>query len=119
MSVDINAADRVNILPEGTVLRQRYRIVRLISEGGFGITYEGSDQVLNLRVCIKEFYLNGSVSRDVTHSNEVSSLSSEASRQLFERERAKFLQEARILAKCADDPHVVTVRDYFEENNTA
>lgn len=119
MSLDIRNTEQTHILPQGTMLRDRYRIERVIGEGGFGITYEGTDTVLNLRVCVKEFYLNGSVTRDTTHSNEVSALVSESSRELFTRERAKFLQEARILAKCAEDPHVVTVRDYFEENNTA
>ena len=37
----------------------------------------------------------------------------------FEADRARFLREARILREYAQEPSVVTVLDYFEENGTA
>ena len=40
-------------LPPGTILHGRFEIRRVIGEGGFGITYEGRDQILDARVAIK------------------------------------------------------------------
>ena len=39
--------------------------------------------------------------------------------EFFLREKAKFVEEARILAQLDEQPGVVKVRDYFEENGTA
>ena len=41
-------------LPAGTVLHERFEIKRVIGEGGFGITYEGTDLRLNARVAVKD-----------------------------------------------------------------
>ena len=46
-------------LHNNTILQEgKYKIVRHISSGGFGNTYEGLDFLLNKRVAIKEFYVN-------------------------------------------------------------
>ena len=58
-------------LPAGTVLHGRFEVKRVIGEGGFGITYEGLDQVLNARVAIKEYYMTGFVNRNTTVSLDV------------------------------------------------
>ena len=51
-------------LVPGTLVKQRYKIGRVLGEGGFGITYIGIDTVLNLKVAIKEFYMSGYVNRN-------------------------------------------------------
>ena len=52
-------------LNKNTILQEgKYKIVRHISSGGFGNTYEGFDFLLNKRVAIKEFYINDFCSRD-------------------------------------------------------
>lgn len=41
-------------LHPGQVLKDRYRIVRLLGQGGFGAVYLAWDQNLNAAVAIKE-----------------------------------------------------------------
>ena len=47
-----------NTLPDNYVLQgSKYRIVRQLGQGGFGITYEGIQTGLNRKVAIKEFFM--------------------------------------------------------------
>ncbi len=105
-------------LRPGTMLRERYQVGKVMGEGGFGITYVGRDMVLDLKVAIKEFYMSGYVNRNNTYSTLVrASVGSHT--ELFERNREKFLTEARVLAKFANEEGIVGIRDFFQENNTA
>lgn len=102
----------------GTLIKHRYKIGRVLGEGGFGITYVGQDIVLDLKVAIKEFFMTGYVTRSHDISpNVFASLSSHQS--LFTQHKEKFLNEARILARFNDEPGIVGVRDFCEENGTA
>lgn len=51
-------------LPAGTIIDKRYEIVRYISSGGFGITYEAIDKRFNSKVAVKELYLRDICNRD-------------------------------------------------------
>jgi hypothetical protein len=55
-------------LPPGCVVH-RYRIDKVIGEGGFGITYAAEDTTIRRRVALKELFLNRACYR--THANEV------------------------------------------------
>ena len=105
-------------LARGVMLNNRYLVGGVIGEGGFGITYIGLDTLLQVRVAIKEFFPNGMVNRNNTVSNEVLSVSTESARELFSKSRENFLREARTLAKFTNEPGIVSVRDFFEENKT-
>lgn len=105
-------------LRRGALLNHRYRIGGVIGEGGFGITYIGLDTLLQVRVAVKEFFPNGMVNRNNTVSNEVLSISTESAKELFSKSRENFLREARTLAKFTNEPGIVAVRDFFEENRT-
>ncbi len=107
-----------HVLPVGALLHQRYLVGGVLGEGGFGITYIGLDTLLQVRVAVKEFFPNGMVNRNNTVSNEVLSISAETAKELFSKSRESFLHEARTLAKFTNEPGVVAVRDFFEENNT-
>ncbi len=105
-------------LRPGTVLDRRYLIGRALGQGGFGITYIGRDMTLDLCVAVKEYYPNGYATRDTRVSNELV-LTDDDKDGFFHSGKEKFLREAKILAKFCDEPGIVGVRDFFEENNTA
>ena len=106
-----------HLLP-GTMLHGRYRIGRVLGEGGFGITYVGWDTILKMKVAIKEFYMTGYVSRMNTYSPTVQ-VSQGTHGGVFQKNRNRFLDEARVLAMFAEEEGIVGIRDFFEENNTA
>ncbi len=105
-------------LVPGAVLKGKYRIGRVLGEGGFGITYVGYDDFLGRKVAVKEFYLNGYVSRNNTVSYEVVSGAGKK-REIYESNLDKFVREGQLLAKFDRCPGIVSVLDYFKENGTA
>lgn len=106
-----------HILPPHTVLQGKYMIGRTLGAGGCGITYLGYDLNLELRIAIKEYYPVGFVSRDVDKGHELTAGEGEKG-AFFSEGKKKFIQEARMLARFAGLRSIVSVRDYFEENNT-
>ena len=110
-------ADTHQLVP-GTKLHGKYLIGRVLGEGGFGITYIGVDLVLGMRVAVKEYYPHGYSNRNHNESNRVT-LSKSSSTDFYEKGMERFLQEATTLAKFCDEPGVVGVRDFFQENGTA
>ena len=43
-------------LSVGTILMERYRINRVLGEGGFGVTYEATQLDMDRKVAIKEYF---------------------------------------------------------------
>lgn len=105
-------------LPPGTVLLDRYLIGRVLGEGGFGITYIGCDLRLEMKVAIKEYYPVNQATRNASASLNVSNLVGPAGAG-FERGKLRFLNEARTMARLDKQSVIVSVKDYFEANNTA
>ncbi len=104
-------------LSEGTLLQGgKYRIVRFISSGGFGCTYEAEHVMLQKRVAIKEFFAKDFCNRDGATSRVT--VGTESKAPLVNKLRCKFIDEARALSKL-EHPHIVRVSDVFEENGTA
>lgn len=116
-------ADASNIndkrhLPVRTILKGKYLIGRVIGEGGFGITYIGYDLDLQFPVAIKEFCPREFAGREMT--DRLTLLPFDAgSEEIFEQEKEKFIDEARRLARFRNEQGVVSVLDYFKENETA
>lgn len=108
-----------HILTPGTMLRNRYMIGALIGEGGFGLTYIGYDNIFDSKIAVKEFYPNGLANRNVAVSPKVNRLGSEKAKKAYEKGLGQFLNEAKLLAKFTDEPGIVSVRDFFEDNSTA
>lgn len=104
-------------LEKGTVLTGKYRIDDVISEGGFGIVYLGFDMVLKMAVAIKEYFPRRFAIRE-QNSADIHVYKGKAGEN-FKEGLQKFLNEARILAKFNTLESIVTVRDFFYENNTA
>ena len=103
-----------NALPAGTRLGG-YEIESVLGRGGFGITYRAYDLSLNKVVAIKE-YLPGEFAMRTTDSRV--GPTSEADRADYEWGLARFMDEARTLARF-DHPHVNRVHRFFEANGTA
>ena len=95
----------------------KYKIVRVLGQGGFGITYEGLQVGLNRKVVIKEFFLREYCERDGQTSHITSG--STTIREIVEKFREKFIKEAQMIASFDRAPHIVPIYDIFEENGTA
>ena len=107
----------MNSLQTGEILfGGRYRIVRTLGQGGFGITYEAEQVALGRKVAVKEFFMKDCCERDAETS--VVSVPTQSNRDLVEKFKAKFIREARMIASL-DHPNIVRVIDVFEENGTA
>lgn len=104
-------------LAPGTILHMHYKINSVIGQGGFGITYDGTDLKLDMHVAIKEYFPNPMASRQASVSNDVTC--SAHTVNLYEQGMNNFLKEARNMAKFAGESDFVSVHDYFAENNTA
>lgn len=105
-------------LAPGTVLGGKYRLGRVLGEGGFGITYIGRDLNLDMPVAVKEYYPTGFVNRNTGSSAEVTANTGSA-QAVFDKGKDRFMAEARTLAKFSMQPGIVGVRDFFVEHNTA
>lgn len=103
-------------LSMGTVLQKRYRIIRVIGAGGFGITYEAMDELNNLRCAIKEFAPMNIAIR-TTDSLSMMPVSADKN-EIFEHGKKRFLEEAEILKQLQNVKTVVSITDYFQENGT-
>ena len=90
-----------------------------LGEGGFGITYIGYDLRLELKVAIKEYYPGGPGHPEFCGFPVCHQLCGGPSSQSFQRGKEKYLVEARAMAKMDKQQAIVSVRDFFEENNTA
>lgn len=115
---DSEYSPQIDQLPPGYLLHDKYLIGAVLGQGGFGITYVGRDTILDMKVAIKEFYMTGYVSRNNTHSCDVL-VSAGNIGEVFEKNKEKFLQEARTLAKFSSEDGIVGVREFFKDNNTA
>ncbi|MDE7350549.1 MAG: protein kinase [Muribaculaceae bacterium] len=104
-------------LKPGTTLRhETYRIKRVLGQGGFGITYLAFDLTLERYVAIKEFFPKDYCDREETTSHVT--LGTQNSSDFVGKLKAKFLKEARNIAKF-DHPGIIKIHAAFEENNTA
>lgn len=84
------------LLPPGTVLRDRYKVIALVGQGGAGAVYQAEDLRLEGRMCaMKEVRPQPG-----------------ASQAAIAQAQAQFHREASILARL-DHPNLPKVSDYF------
>lgn len=94
----------------------RYKIIKTLGHGGFGITYLAIQCGLERQVAVKEFFMKDFCERD-NESSHVT-LGMGANHDMIKRFRDKFVKEARNIAKL-NHPNIVRIFDVFEENGTA
>jgi len=99
-----------HLQPNSTLQSGKYRIERVLGQGGFGITYLAVQTSLDRNVAIKEFFMKDFCSRDNTKLTT-------GSTKIVEQCRKKFIKEARNLARLSH-PNIIGVIDIFEENDT-
>ena len=103
-------------LPRGTILNGRYLTGKVLGIGGFGITYLGYDLTLDIKVAIKEYMPSGMATR---YTDGYTVTLTGRTEKEYAAGMERFLDEARILAKLQNLPNIVSVHNYFKENNTA
>ena len=104
-------------LKSGTLLQGgKYRIEKVLGQGGFGITYLAVQSGLNRKVAIKEFFMKEYCNRDAETSHV--SVGSQGSREAVDRFKLKFIKEAQLIA-ALNHPNIIRIHDIFEENGTA
>lgn len=94
----------------------KYKIVSVLGQGGFGITYLAEQVAMERYVAIKEFFLSDYCDRAADGHNVT--LGTQNNAEMMARYMAKFKKEAKLIAKL-NHPNVIRVFDVFDENNTA
>ncbi|MCR5774871.1 MAG: serine/threonine protein kinase, partial [Lachnospiraceae bacterium] len=100
----------------GSRLNERYLIGGVIGKGGFGITYLAYDMKLDAKVAVKEYYPIGLAIR--TPGNTTVSVSDHDSEETFKAGAEKFYNEAKMIARFNGNTNIVSVHDFFYENDT-
>jgi serine/threonine protein kinase len=85
-------------LKAGEILRERYKIRRIIGQGGMGSIYLADDMRLEGRLCAL---------KEVEHDNSLPE-------DMLKQARDQFLREATVLARL-DHPNLPKVSDFFSE----
>ena len=104
-----------HLQPNTTLQGGKYKIERVLGQGGFGITYLAVQTSLQRKVAIKEFFMKEFFSRD--EATSAISVPSTGSSKIVEQYRKKFFKEARNLARL-NHPNIISVIDVFEEKGT-
>lgn len=89
-------------LPNNTIIHGRYKIVKVLGEGGFGVTYLATDIESGLYVAVKEYAPDKSFDEEE-----------------FEKGLNRFIKEADVLKEYSYLDGIVRVWDCFKAENTA
>ncbi len=110
-------------LPLKSILKNRYCIGPAIGEGSFGITYTGYDTRLDIKTAVKECFPKEFICRntDMPSGNRICLLENTVKSD-YQDILNNFYDEARTLAYLSREINlsgIVSVSDYFMENDTA
>lgn len=93
----------------------KYKIINILGQGGFGITYLAIDGYNNRKVAIKEFFFKQYCCRDDRTSHVY--VPSAENTQLVDRFKRKFKKEAKTIESLRHH-NIIKVYETFEENDT-
>ena len=102
--------------PDSTLQGGKYRIIKKLGQGGFGITYLAENTMLEGKVAIKEFFFKEYCERDDATCHVT--IPTTGNREIVERFKQKFIKEAKTIFRL-NHPNIVRIHDVFEENDTA
>lgn len=105
----------MHLATNSTLQSGKYRIIRALGQGGFGITYLAYNTFFERFVAIKEFFPKDFCGRDNTSHLTLGTQNNAAT---VARLKDRFLKEAKNISKL-DHPGIIKIHDIFEENNTA
>lgn len=108
--------DQWQMLPMGTMLDERYRIVRYLASGGFGSTYVAEDIHLGEQVAVKEFFMRGINHR--SPDGTTVEVSNDTNVPVFDGQLKKFRREAQRIYNLRNS-HIIHVIDLFDANGTS
>ena len=102
--------------PNSLLQGGKYKILKVLGQGGFGVTYLAENVMLDGKVAIKEFFFKEYCNRNKETSHVT--IPTDGSREIVERFKMKFIKEARTIFRL-NHPNIVGIHDIFEENSTA
>ena len=104
-------------LKPGTLLQNgEYKIIKVLGQGGFGITYLAEQTSLRRKVAIKEFFMYEYCNRD--ENTTYITVGTNSKKALVEKLKGKFIIKVNLIRNLHHNG-VVGVSDVFEENGTA
>ncbi len=113
----LDGAQYPTAIKAGTALQGgKYKIEKVLGQGGFGITYKAQNTTMAIPVVVKEFQPSGSVRVGMSVRPPATYGAKE-----FAEARARFADEARLVARltlATPSAHIVRVYDVFTENDT-
>ena len=112
-----NISASPNSLKEGTVLVGKYAVGKLLGKGGFGMTYLCYDLTSDKLVAIKEFFPQSIAYR--TQGKSAVTVSDTQNEEQFGIYVQKFYEEAKLISRFNGNPNIISVNEFFFENNTA
>lgn len=107
-----------HLQPNTTLQGGKYRIERVLGQGGFGITYLAAQTSLNRNVAIKELFIGGSGQAINDRRGNHVVVTNSVNQTSFNQQKEKFKKEALRLANL-NHPNLIKVHEFFEENGTA
>lgn len=105
-------------LPKGVRLKDRYIVEQVLGAGGFGVTYEAYDLLVNRSVAVKEFFVDGCMERDTDVSMTVKTIEDATCLTKVEKSLINFQYEIKVMSALENVPYVSRIRDTFSENGT-
>lgn len=107
----------MSILQNGIFLQNgKYKIKKVLGQGGFGITYLAEQEMLDRQVAIKEFFFKEYCERDEQTCHVT--LGTQSNKETVDCFLQKFIKEAKTISKL-HHPGIIEIYDIFMENNTA
>jgi serine/threonine protein kinase len=108
-------------LGAGTILENNYKILSVLGDGGFGITYKGFDIRHNTEVAIKEYFPHEFAYRTMPSKEgpiDYTIYPLQSAQEAFANGKEHFLREATVLKNLEHLPSIVSVIDILKTNCT-